>query len=532
MVRLSSVKSSDSEDYAVLRADQLGDTYRDANGNKYTETEDEAARAAEEGEAFYNAYGDARTRLVGKGMPLSDDDDYDYDEQAAAPSKRRGSASASRRGSRQVERRGSKMGEDRANVRTMVAQRIKGKRYKRGSNNGGSSSARRGSRSGSGRHPASSSGAPGDPRAMDINEPTGWSNPKKRRICYALLAVAIGIVGITLIVYGVEQNRAYESAKDDDYFYNDDNFQEDDQYDYGDGGASANDEEYYANENNANGSQPNEPAPAPPIPAFPNNDNAPPYPTIPSSTSIGGIFTAQPVTPSPVFHELDDALLTMLKQSYIRALDTDPTKETEEIVLLQTSLDSLDREIQDENPTKSMQYRVYEMMVYRNDIIDTSTNDLLMEDDRILQIYALTVFYETFGWPRDGFNECAWPGVNCRSFGVHATNPNPDPDDLRVVALHVKGEDGPRQVGEDGPFGPLLEGELPLELMFLRHLEALDVSHNLIGGELKGEMFQYKNMKVLELNDNRLVSTLQEDFLSTKVCLAADMLYGLSTLFV
>ena len=37
----------------------------------------------------------------------------------------------------------------------------------------------------------------------------GWSNHKKRRICYGLLAAAIATVGISSIVYGVTKEREY-----------------------------------------------------------------------------------------------------------------------------------------------------------------------------------------------------------------------------------------------------------------------------------------------------------------------------------
>ena len=38
--------------------------------------------------------------------------------------------------------------------------------------------------------------------------------------------------------------------------------------------------------------------------------------------------------------------------------------------------------------------------------------------------------------------------------------------------------------------------------MFLEDLEALDVSHNQVGGTLQPAMFPWKHMKSLELNDN------------------------------
>ena len=147
----------------------------------------------------------------------------------------------------------------------------------------------------------------------------------------------------------------------------------------------------------------------------------------------------------------------------------------------------------------------------RADIFDKNSNILVMDSDRILQIYSLSVFYETFGVTREGENECSWPGVKCRGLGVHEGNsasltPEEMADELRVVSLNVKGNT-PLFQDEVGPNGPLLEGELPVELMFLRHLETLDLSHNLLRGRLFGGMMQWKNLMVLELNDNRFVSS-------------------------
>ena len=60
--------------------------------------------------------------------------------------------------------------------------------------------------------------------------------------------------------------------------------------------------------------------------------------------------------------------------------------------------------------------------------------------------------------------------------------------------------------GEGQPLGTKLKGELPLELAFLQDLEVLNLSHNLLSGKLVGETFHWKNMKVVQLNDNQLVS--------------------------
>ncbi len=47
----------------------------------------------------------------------------------------------------------------------------------------------------------------------------GWSDPKRRRICYALFAMAIGVVGVAPIANSATKEKEYNTAsKDDDFF--------------------------------------------------------------------------------------------------------------------------------------------------------------------------------------------------------------------------------------------------------------------------------------------------------------------------
>ncbi|EJK71180.1 hypothetical protein THAOC_07406, partial [Thalassiosira oceanica] len=107
-----------------------------------------------------------------------------------------------------------------------------------------------------------------------------------------------------------------------------------------------------------------------------------------------------------------------------------------------------------------------------------------------------------------GDDECAWPGVTCRGLGVHADGAEVDEDDLRVVGLSVRGD-----VSSADRRGVDLVGALPLELAFLINLEQIDLSHNRLDGELRGEVLGWENVRVIELNDNLLVSFFRERLL-------------------
>jgi len=460
-----STKSSDSEDpeLGVLTKEQVLGTSEKAAASLLYEDDPEAAQT---GTSFYSAYGDV-TRMVGAGTALDDDNQ----QRPGITSQR------SQRGPQLL-------GQDRASVRTMVAHRMKGKGYnrsRRGKKRNGHSRGTNERMAGSSRSRRAHQTI--SPRGGEGSE--GWSNPKKRRVCYALFAVAIAIAGVSLIVFGVTKERAYNRAKDDDYYYNDDfGVTEEEEDEYNDGN-SPNAPVEEKSPIHSIPDSPTEPAPAPPVPV-----------PVPVSTPR----PTPPPTPSPTPKATtieDDALLSMLTQSYANALGSiDDT-------LAEKLMNELDRATMSTKPAseQSSQWKSYlNLYEQRTDIIDKTANKLMMEYDRILQIYALSVFYETFGWPREGNSECQWPGVSCRGgLGMNPDPTDPSEDDLRVVALNVRGLDGGNE-----PYGPLLEGELPTELMFLRDLETLDVSHNLIGGELNGAMFHWKNMKVLELNDNRL----------------------------
>ncbi|EJK45853.1 hypothetical protein THAOC_35511, partial [Thalassiosira oceanica] len=227
---------------------------------------------------------------------------------------------------------------------------------------------------------------------------------------------------------------------------------------------------------------------------------------IPGTTSGGGQSGAAPApdvpppTPAPV---PDDALLATLKQAYyddFYASRGQSFVDTSTLPLLSENNVGTPGKPQ---RTATAQWRAYRYLSSRSDVWDASSGTVTMDVERLLQVYALKVFYLTFEWSVVGDDECAWPGVTCRGLGVHADDSEVGEDDLRVVGLSVRGD-----VSAADRRGPDLVGEMPLELAFLIHLEQIDLSHNRLDGELRGEVLGWKNVRVIELNDNLLVSPL------------------------
>mmetsp|Transcript_9984 Transcript_9984/g.21610 ORF Transcript_9984/g.21610 Transcript_9984/m.21610 type:complete len:1577 (+) Transcript_9984:140-4870(+) len=452
--------------------------------------------ATKTGSDFYSAYGDVTRRMSGEGIVLSDDD-------LPLPTNR---VPAPRRYSKNPE-----IGRDRATVRQMVAQRVKGKnlysrsrRAKKGGKNssrgdprlearleGQSLSGINSGRMNSNRRRSSRALQRG--RSREEEELPWYSNPRKRRICYAVLAAAIGVAGIFMIAYGASKEREYNRAqKDDDYYYNDDFGVTDDAI------AALDDEELIGD---ISGSSPihANPSLTPGSDSRPKESTLPPAPTPPPALPFSPL-TSSPTPPKVVVE--DDELLVFLKQSYASSLE--PFGDD----LAERYIDKLDSEIMADKPPaeQSLQWKAYRYLLEeRTDVVNDGGRKLVvtlaMDRERILQVYALNVFYNTFGWEyyTVGDSECEWPGVSCRGLGVHSKLDNVKEDDLRVVALEVSGRNGPTPYA-----GPVLEGELPIELMFLADLETLDLSHNQIGGKLEKALFHWKNMKVMKLNDNRL----------------------------
>eukprot|EP00581_Thalassiosira_minuscula_P006159 CAMPEP_0183742858 /NCGR_PEP_ID=MMETSP0737-20130205/64913_1 /TAXON_ID=385413 /ORGANISM="Thalassiosira miniscula, Strain CCMP1093" /LENGTH=1801 /DNA_ID=CAMNT_0025978453 /DNA_START=236 /DNA_END=5644 /DNA_ORIENTATION=- len=466
-------------------------------------------RAAQTGSSFYSAYEDT-ARLVGP----------DTDQANLM----RGSSSSNNTSSR----RGSKIGQDRASVRRMVVQRMSGKKYnpssgrRKGMSSGPelsgsqrssgrpkkkkSSSSRResgssrrrdnrnGNRSRRGRRSGRAIRRRSGPDGRDFDDDAAaerWSASKIQRIFFAVIALIIATVGIALIVIGVREEDAYTNAnsdEDDDYFYNDDQFREEDHI-YAPGTPPSFDGGLDSRPGPAGLPQPPPvqfTTPAPTVPPVPNVETMSPTPK-PTANPTLQPTTAAPTPPTYI----EDALHKFIMQSY------------ESVGYPSDGLrNNLDPSVQSVKPRteQSPQWRAYQKMAERDDILDQSEGSmkdaLLMDEGRVIQIYALMVFYKSLGWGHiSGKEECQYPGVACRG----GLGPDAE-EDLRVVSLEVRGTTDPPR--EDGTLDHRLKGDLPIELMFLEDLKTLDLSHNRITGRLDGIMFRWKHMKQLELNDN------------------------------
>jgi len=429
--------------------------------------------------------------------------------------------STSNEQSRRQNRRGSKIGQDRASIKNMVSHRLKGKGYDRSRRNkvamrsndrftiSGRKKSRRASASRATNQYNNERGI--DERTEERR--TGWSNPnKKRRLIYATLACIVGIIGISLIVVGVVKEKEYnDNNADEEYMDNNDFFELDGKEvpttntQGGKGGT-------FDIEDGITMVQPGQ-APS----GASNTDVVRPTTVVlqPNDTTTQG--------------GEDDALLILLKKAYYNALNniSDSYSYIDNAQNIQLDTSSQTKILLPKD--QSAQYKAYlHLLNERTDVYDKSTKQIIMSTDRILQIYALVTFYYTFGWPMEGINECLWSGVTCSGLGVHDTNEKHDTDGVpgsamnedgiisseesiyHVVSLNVKGPDGTKEGSSQ--YGPILQGgTLPIELMFLRHLEVLDVSHNMIEGSLYGGMMHWKNIKVLALNDNRFVGTIPSD---------------------
>ena len=118
----------------------------------------------------------------------------------------------------------------------------------------------------------------------------------------------------------------------------------------------------------------------------------------------------------------DDDLLVVLKQSYYDALRYVGGSGDGAYIASGIVSDArdvwLDRRANFGKDVESMtpQYRAYEYMYAENALLVANG-----DADRVLEMYALLVFYETFGMTTQYGNaggidvECTWPGVTCRT---------------------------------------------------------------------------------------------------------------------
>ncbi len=437
-------------------------------------------------------------------LMYQDDEELEYEEplggvpEMMAEGKTK-SSKRSRRG-RKSSHSKSRLGQDRATVRKMVGQKLRGKgwdsrrRKVRKMNRTGIDGAldlESGQRFANERIDGSS------------NRSRGWTaHYKRRRIWYCCFSFILVIIGASLLIYGVAKERTMSREKDDlDDIYNyDDEVLDDD---------DLSTPAYAPSRPSIPGGMPTPSAPtvedkspvlsSPIVPVIPSPTQSPtPATLIPTiSPTIGN---TPPITPKPTEKDwADDAVLSLLKMAYSDAFNIPGA----DLSLLAEYEGALDPVIYANAAQweKSIQWRSYEYLSNRSDIYDKNKKVLVMDVERVLQIYALMCFYQNFEWEQEGAGECFWTGVTCHDVREesHKDVLFPSADDLRVVSLEVSGN-GPNRENM-----PPLEGDLPMELMFLTYLQTLDVSHNKIRGKLpKTAILFWPDLRVLALNDNFL----------------------------
>ena len=360
-----------------------------------------------------------------------------------------------------------KMMQNRAMVRKMVLQQLKGRRTwnKRGTRN----------------HRRRSTTARDIPLHWDEEAGPlprgyrGWTHRnKRRRLGYAMLSALIFMLGVTLLIYGVVRQRQYksrmnEASMDDYYYYDDEYYYGDDKFDY--------DDFFGQSATGGSGSL-----------QSPSSNNLP--------------------STNPPAVESGDELLELLKLAYKSAFHSfAPTTEIlSEIDAVETELLNTSVQSRKEAADQSIQWRAYLSLFQREDIIDRTTDELIMDEERILQLYSLTCFFFNFNFAQELDDECQWTGIKCDDVysDLHKDVMYPSSDDLRVVSITLPNES--------------LTGTLPVELIFLSHLETIDLSNNLISGSLPKYFTedQLDSLKVLSLHDNRFEGLIPEQISKLK----------------
>ena len=441
----SSTSSEDPSEIGGVKIEEIDDTESEEEEEEAEEVRD-AVLLKEDVEMA-----EKQASANNNSLMYDDDDEISYKESFGDATNiiSNGKQQQFRKGGRKSKKR---LGQDRASVRKMVGQKMRGRGW-----DNRRKYLKKMSRAGVEGGMDLESGNNGDGASGRINNrPSGWTAAyKRRRIWYCCFSTILIIVGVSLLIYGVAKERAVSRSNannfDDELFY-DDEFLDD----------GVNSPAQSPSRPTTPGGQPSPSAPFPSGVFEPTG--TPTYagtmmPTLNPTPSNTPELTSKPVVAT------DNALLSLLKIAYADNLEDDSPDILEKYEKL------LDRETYMNAPysEQSIQWRSYEYIYnQRTDVMDNN-NVLLMDEERILQIYGLLCFYHNFQWMQEGAGECLWSGVTCRDVreGEHNDVMYPSANDLRVVSLDVRGN-GPDRKDEQP-----LEGELPLELMFLPYLETL-----------------------------------------------------------
>ena len=349
---------------------------------------------------------------------------------------------------------------DRATVRKMIAQRIKGKhRHKMMGRDGRIMRNHGGSLGPSGRKA----------RRRRVND-------RKKKVIYAIIASTVLTIGITSIIFAVTKEREYNRSE---AYY----------------GKEEEDQEFppekWSPTTNMNGSPTPAQTPITAVKPGPQPQSQPSPAAIPP--------TPLKPPPSPV---ADIALLSLIKLQYVESFQSIPgtsgTNQEYAKFVDEVNANYLNPSANTDPMTQSYQWQAY-LYLYnsRSDIFNKQTNKIEMSPERIMQIYGLYCFYLQVQWPQEGTKECEWSGVTCQD-----TNDQPNSmvnlKDNIVISLEL-----PKWQ---------LKGTLPPELAFLPYIEKIDLSNNQLYGPLPTlAMFKWNRLKVLSLHDNQFDSGLSSE---------------------
>ena len=305
----------------------------------------------------------------------------------------------------------------------------------------------------------------------------GRVNRRKKRALYAILATAIITAGVSLVIYALTKEREYNRTEE-----------------FGSNFVDTEEEEEEATTPSVTTILITAP---PNTPKFPSTVLQP-QPQQSPTTSPYQIQSPQPTQPSIN----DSELLSLIKAAYIDTFQSIPgTSGTNQATV--DFVNSVDNNFL--NPsmnsgiTQSYQWQAYTYLYNsRSDVINKETGKIGMPAERIMQIYALYCFYLQVQFPQEGSLECEWSGVTCQDLNDRENSPYSVTSNMVVVSLDL-----PKWQ---------LKGALPAELAFLSHIESLDLSNNQLSGSLPTmAMFKWKRLKVLSLHDNQFDSGLTSE---------------------